>query len=222
MYAIVPAHNEAPTVGGVVRVLLEADVFDDVIVVDDGSSDDTAQIAETAGATVIRTPTNLGKGGAMRLGYDTVLARGATDPNRIAFFDSDLLTLTPEHVRALAELSERGYDMVSLTQDRKTLFGYLQNRISPLISGQRIVRRWVLDALPSDCWCGYCIELAMNDVVARHSGKSARLVMAGVKQRFKLDKVGVLESVKQQWKMAKQIASTRRALARSKGRSCAT
>jgi glycosyltransferase involved in cell wall biosynthesis len=67
--AIVPAYNEERTVRSVVeRVRREAPAFD-VIVVDDGSTDCTAQLAEAAGAKVLRHPFNLGIGGAVQSGY---------------------------------------------------------------------------------------------------------------------------------------------------------
>jgi glycosyltransferase involved in cell wall biosynthesis len=67
--AIVPAYNEERTVRAVVEsVRREAPGFD-VVVVDDGSTDCTAQLAEAAGAKVLRHPFNLGIGGAVQSGY---------------------------------------------------------------------------------------------------------------------------------------------------------
>jgi glycosyltransferase involved in cell wall biosynthesis len=65
--AIVPALNEATTIAGVVDALGAAGL--DVVVVDDGSTDDTASIAATAGARVLRLPFNLGIGAAVQTGY---------------------------------------------------------------------------------------------------------------------------------------------------------
>jgi glycosyltransferase involved in cell wall biosynthesis len=67
--AIVPAYNEERTIGAVIeRVHRESPGFD-VVVVDDGSTDCTAQLAEAAGARVLRHPFNLGIGGAVQSGY---------------------------------------------------------------------------------------------------------------------------------------------------------
>jgi len=67
--AVVPAYNEADTVGMVVHALRrEASDFD-VVVVDDGSTDATATRAEEAGAEVLRLPFNLGIGGAVQAGF---------------------------------------------------------------------------------------------------------------------------------------------------------
>jgi glycosyltransferase involved in cell wall biosynthesis len=66
---VVPAWNESAAIGPVVQEVRGELPDVDVLVVDDGSADDTAEQARQAGATVARLPYNLGVGGAMRLGY---------------------------------------------------------------------------------------------------------------------------------------------------------
>jgi len=67
--AVVPAYNESGTVARVVRSIREAEPDFDVLVIDDGSTDDTAQAAAAAGARVVRHPFNLGIGGAVQSGF---------------------------------------------------------------------------------------------------------------------------------------------------------
>jgi glycosyltransferase involved in cell wall biosynthesis len=71
--AIVPAYNEAGMVGRVVRDIQRHAPGFDVLVVDDGSNDTTAEEAEAEGAVVIRHPYNLGIGGAVQSGYKYAL-----------------------------------------------------------------------------------------------------------------------------------------------------
>ncbi len=71
---VVPAFNEAETVEWVVRGILASGL--DVLVIDDGSRDDTAAVARSAGAAVVRLPMNLGVGGALRCGFRWALANG--------------------------------------------------------------------------------------------------------------------------------------------------
>ena len=72
--ALVPAHDEGPRIGRVVGGALR---HLPVLVVDDGSTDDTADAAEAAGARVIRQSPNQGKGAALRAGFAAALAEGA-------------------------------------------------------------------------------------------------------------------------------------------------
>jgi glycosyltransferase involved in cell wall biosynthesis len=74
--AIVPARNEEASIA---RVIAEIRAFDpdfDIVVIDDGSADRTAAVAETAGARVVRLPFNLGIGGAVQTGFRYALEQG--------------------------------------------------------------------------------------------------------------------------------------------------
>jgi glycosyltransferase involved in cell wall biosynthesis len=71
--AIVPAYNEQGMVGRVVRDLRRQAPGFDVVVIDDGSLDNTAAEAEASGATVVRHPFNIGIGGAMQSGFKYAL-----------------------------------------------------------------------------------------------------------------------------------------------------
>jgi len=67
--AVVPAYNEAGTIEGVVGALHSKTPQLDVVVIDDGSTDDTAARAQAAGARVLKLPFNLGIGGAVQAGF---------------------------------------------------------------------------------------------------------------------------------------------------------
>lgn len=69
---IIPAYNEELTIGSVVAL---AKKFGDVLVVDDGSTDRTSEIAQRAGALVIRHSSNRGKGAALKTGFQYALSR---------------------------------------------------------------------------------------------------------------------------------------------------
>ena len=72
--ALIPGYQEGPRIAAVVG---GARAFLPVVVVDDGSTDDTATQAETAGAVVLRQIPNAGKGAALRTGFRYALAQGA-------------------------------------------------------------------------------------------------------------------------------------------------
>jgi glycosyltransferase involved in cell wall biosynthesis len=108
--AIVPAYNEQATVGDVVRSVRAQLPRYDVLVIDDGSTDATAQRAEGAGARVVRHPFNLGIGGAMQSGYVFALHEGYEYAVQI---DGDGQHDPSEVARLERELeSEPGVDLV--------------------------------------------------------------------------------------------------------------
>jgi glycosyltransferase involved in cell wall biosynthesis len=74
--AIVPALNEEGTIADVVRELRDFDADVEILVVDDGSHDRTADIARAAGARVLRLPFNLGIGGAVQTGFRYAFENG--------------------------------------------------------------------------------------------------------------------------------------------------
>jgi glycosyltransferase involved in cell wall biosynthesis len=97
--AIVPAFNEAEAISGAVAAIHEQAPDFDVLVIDDGSIDATAERARSAGAEVLRMPFNLGIGGAMQSGYIYALEQGYEVAVQV---DGDGQH-DPEHIRDLLE-----------------------------------------------------------------------------------------------------------------------
>jgi glycosyltransferase involved in cell wall biosynthesis len=106
--AVVPAYNEAATITGVVSDLRRSAPEFDVLVIDDGSTDDTAQLARAAGARVVRPPFNLGIGGAVQTGF-VFAHEGGYD--LMVQVDGDGQH-DPGELRTLVEAMEPGVDMV--------------------------------------------------------------------------------------------------------------
>lgn len=76
LLVVIPAWNESKSVGRVVEGVVAAGF--DALVVDDGSTDNTAAVAAGAGAAVVRLPVNLGVGGALRCGFRYAVHHGYT------------------------------------------------------------------------------------------------------------------------------------------------
>lgn len=85
IFIVIPAYNEEKTISGVVAGL-KKEGYRNVVVVDDCSSDSTAEIAKKAGAAVLRHIINRGQGASLRTGMDYALKRGA---GIIVNFDAD-------------------------------------------------------------------------------------------------------------------------------------
>jgi glycosyltransferase involved in cell wall biosynthesis len=146
---VIPAFNEGPTIGQVVRALHDQGPWHEIIVVDDGSSDQTGTHAAAAGATVLRHPYNKGNGASVKTGI-----RHASG-EFVLIVDGDGQHQPSDAPRLVARLGE--YDLIvgarsSLTQASGArrigngvlnwLAGYLTGRSVPdLTSGFRGMRR---------------------------------------------------------------------------------
>ncbi len=146
---VLPAKNEQAAVGQTVEKILRAWPEAEVIVVNDGSSDNTAQVAAAAGARVISQPYSMGNGAAIKTGARA--ARGAV----IVFMDADGQH-DPAHIQALLSKLHEGYDMVVGARDasgqaskhrglanafyNKLASWMTDHRIDDLTSGFRAVR----------------------------------------------------------------------------------
>ena len=109
--AVIPALDASPSVGEVVRRTLAQ--MGNVVVVDDGSADNTAEAARKAGAEVITHPRNRGKGAALRTAFALLWERGYEG---VVTLDADGQHL-PEEIPHLLEVWESGADLVLGTRD---------------------------------------------------------------------------------------------------------
>jgi glycosyltransferase involved in cell wall biosynthesis len=180
--AIIPAWNEAETIGPVVAAARRARTVDEVIVVDNGSTDSTADIAASNGVRVVVEATR-GKGEAMRRGV------ASTDAEIIVFLDADLYGLEPRHVDALVNriLSGRA-DMACGLCDRGSTRNTLQLHYLPILSGQRALRRDLFEALSPDEASGYRVEAALNSLAAQRKLRRRLFILTGVRHRTKEEK----------------------------------
>ncbi len=76
VFIVIPAKNEAATIGPLIAELIRSG-YQDLVVVDDGSTDQTARLALAAGSTILSHPINLGSGAATQTGIEYALQQGA-------------------------------------------------------------------------------------------------------------------------------------------------
>ena len=105
----VPAHNEAPRIRRTLEELAADFPEADVLVVDDGSTDDTARIARACGATVVSLPFNLGYAGALQTAFKYAVAAGYA---HLVQFDADGQHIAAEARRIYREALARGTDVL--------------------------------------------------------------------------------------------------------------
>lgn len=192
--AVIPAKNEAPTVGQVVDAARQAQLVDEVIVVDNGSSDRTAQAAADRGAFLV-TSREPGKGETMRAGVDS------TDAEVIVFLDADLTGLRADHVdRLVRPVVEGRAGMVCGLFDRGPLLNPLFLRLLPILTGERALRREIFESLGPDDLAGYKVEAALNSFCSEHDIPTIAFVCDGMFHRTKEEKyesvtLGVVQKV---------------------------
>jgi glycosyltransferase involved in cell wall biosynthesis len=184
--ALIAAFNEEDTIAAVVAGVRPC--VSDVVVVDDGSTDRTAERATAAGAVVIRHARNRGKGSALRTGLARVLAGPAS---HVLFLDGDLQH-DPKDAPRLLEAAERsGCDFViaerAFAKGQMPAARFYSNRIGSRIlssfigtevtdsqSGFRLIRADRLRSLTLTA-TGYEIETEMLIKLARGGASLCRI-----------------------------------------------
>ena len=145
---LIPAYREERRIGAVVREVL--DYCSDVVVIDDGSPDDTAKAAAEAGATVLEHVHNQGKGAALQTGFDHARARGC---DLAITMDADGQH-APSDIPAFLQAYERTHSPV--------LVGNRMNNVATMPPLRRFVNRFMSDLLSRvmgqhvpDSQCGF-------------------------------------------------------------------
>jgi glycosyltransferase involved in cell wall biosynthesis len=174
--ALIPAFDEALRVAAVVsgtRAHLP------VLVVDDGSTDETAVVAEAAGATVLRQRPNQGKGAALRAGFQWTLDQGF---DAVLTLDADGQHDPADIPAFLAAHARTGADLVVGRRDfsRMPLVRQLSNRLGGLAfswavgrripdnqSGYRLVSRRLMEAMLGSGEAGFEFEVEMIAIAIR-------------------------------------------------------
>ena len=199
---IIPARDEEPTVAGVVRAARGGAGVGRVIVVDDGSSDRTAETAAAAGAIVVRARPPGEPGNKAQ-----ALARGveASSAPVLVFFDADILGVQPFHLEALAgPVLAGGIGLSCGIVDYGPLRNPLFLRLPP-ITGLRAIPREVFEGVPEAKRNGFQIEIMINEVVVRRGLPSAIRVLPGLRHLSKIHKRGWRQGLPSHLAMTREL-----------------
>ncbi|GAX90561.1 glycosyltransferase family 2 protein [Effusibacillus lacus] len=197
---IVPAYNEAANIPQVLRIVAEMPDFQEIIVVDDGSSDSTAEVASKFGVKVIRLEENQGKGGAIAAGVK------ASGTPFLTLLDADLVGLQPRHVRLLAQpvLDGEAAMSMGLFASGRLRTDWAQ-RIAPSITGQRVLRRELLESMPDLQTTRFGVDLALTRHVRRLRLPVAEVILHDLTQKMKEEKLGWMRGTAARMKMYWEI-----------------
>lgn len=203
---LIPAFNEGSRVGSVVAVAVSSGLIHEVVVVDDGSSDDTSEAAESAGARVIRLEKNSGKGAAVQAGI------GGTEADTYIFLDADLLGLEENHFSELLSplAAEKAVSVVTGVCVAGRLRVDLAQRLFSSLNGQKALRSEFVDSLPDLSEYGWGIESVIHEWIRMRSYRGVSVPLYGLSQVMKEEKQGFFEGVRSRMQMYREVLSARR------------
>lgn len=198
--AIVSAYNEERDIAGVVRELSSYPGFSEVIVVDDGSSDGTAQIAETFPVRVIRHEVNRGKGAAMQTGV------AATDADIIFFCDADMRGLSHTMLDSVLAPVLRGEtEMVIAMRNWRMYYASFILSMLPILGGQRALTRVLWLKVPEKYRERFMVESALNFYAKYWGNGYEYLVVPDLTQTIKERKRGIVRGMRARLMMIGEV-----------------
>ncbi|QPM69280.1 glycosyltransferase family 2 protein [Atribacter laminatus] len=198
--SIIAAYNEEKTIGPIIDVLKRVPVIEQIVVVSDGSTDRTVDIARSRNVEVVDLISNVGKGGALYRGLEYI----RTDV--VLLLDADLVGLEESHVLSLVHpVTEREADVtIGVFEEGRFATDFAQ-KIAPLLSGQRAIRTDVIQNISDLEVSRYGVEVAMNRYI-RKNGVTMKLVkLPGLTHVMKEEKMGLMKGFRHRVKMYWEI-----------------
>lgn len=173
---LIPAYNESDRITDTITGLSDIKEIDEIIVINDGSTDNTVEKAKKAGAKIVNIKGNKGKGNALKEGIKYA------KNNIIAFLDADVGLTSKEIGKLIKPVVDNEAD-VTIAKfpklNKKTGFGFVKilakqgvkyftgKEIESSLSGQRVFKKNVLDNI-NNFYKGYGIEVGMTiDIIKK-------------------------------------------------------
>jgi len=191
--AIVCAYNEARTLAAVLDTLLVSPLINDIVAIDDGSTDETADVLRSyAGHEKLHAiflPQNRGKGYAMAEGV--LRAKGEA----ILFVDADLLNLEPDHfAQILHPLIEGEADMIIGNPSRGQGLIEAMNPLRPLSGERALFRKDIFPLMETIRNSRFGVETLINLHYRRESKSVRYVLLRGLVHPIKLEKTNLMEA----------------------------
>jgi len=197
---IIAAFDEEPRIGGVLSVVANHPLIDEVIVVNDGSFDKTSEVVKKFNAILIENEISIGKTASCKRGL--VEAKNEV----ILFLDADLTGLTEQNIYDLLKPVLEGYADFTLSLRANSAFHMKLLKIDCL-SGERAVRKDLLSnpLIWSKSHIGYSMEILMNKSLLDSKAVFISIKLPNLKLVTKSGKVGFLKGFCGEVKMISQI-----------------
>ncbi|MGZ8795989.1 MAG: glycosyltransferase family 2 protein [Thermoanaerobaculia bacterium] len=200
--AIIAAYNEEKTIGDVLRALTRNPLINEVIVVSDGSTDDTVLISRGFDVRTIALRENRGKGFAMRVGVDYA-------SNDILFFvDGDMCNVTERTIESLIlPVLRDECEMNTGVRHRGPVldFFHLKMQCGPVLSGIRVMKREVFERVPPQYQERFKIEAALNCFCSRAGFRQQHTIIYDLRHVTKESKRGLADGLAARWDMSREV-----------------
>jgi glycosyltransferase involved in cell wall biosynthesis len=199
--AIVPVFDEEKTVGGVVEALLQSRLIDEVICVNDGSTDGSLAVLGAFGERIslVNLEENHGKGYALVAGIR--MAQGEI----VVFFDSDLANLSDMHIGMLLTPILDGHARASLGYPTKdALLSVLPAMLADLTGERAYYRKDLLPLLARMETTRFGVEVLLND--AFRERQPIKVPLTGLRGLYKYEKHTPTKAFREYVKAAVEIA----------------
>jgi polyisoprenyl-phosphate glycosyltransferase len=200
--AIIAAYNEEKTIGEVLRALTSNPLISEVIVVSDGSTDDTVAISRGFDVRTIALRQNRGKGYAMRVGVDYA------SHDILFFVDGDMCNVTELTIESLLlPVLRDECDMNIGVRHRGKLldFLHLKMQCGPVLSGIRVMRREVFERVPAQYQERFKIEAALNCFCSRSGFRQQHTLIYDLRHVTKESKRGLADGLLARWDMSREV-----------------
>lgn len=197
---IIPAYNEAKTIENVINCAKKVSYIDQIVVVNDGSNDNTGIICKNAGVKVLEHTTNLGKGAALKTGIE------CTKADIFIFLDADLIGLTPQHIINLLRpvINDEADMCVGIFSSGRFLTDLAQV-IAPDLSGQRAIRANLLNKIDYFDVARYGVEIVINKLAARENWRVKNVELKDMSHVMKEEKLGFKNGIAARFQMYRDI-----------------
>jgi glycosyltransferase involved in cell wall biosynthesis len=197
---VIAACNEEPRIASILSVLKDHPLIDEVIIVNDGSTDKTSDVIKRFNVTLIENKINMGKTFSIKCGLEK------SKNEVILFLDADLVGLTKQNINDLVNPVLNGQVEWTLSL-RGNSSGYMKLFKVDWISGERAVRKYLLNdpLIWSKTEIGFSLEILMNKSFIDRGKTFQSIYLPNLKVVNKSGKIGFFKGLYGELKMVGQI-----------------
>lgn len=213
---VIPAFNEGKNLSAVLDTVCAIPWFSEIVVVDDGSSDNTYVLATKASLQdervfPVRLPVNRGKAAAMLAGVATLQS------DLVVFLDADLKGLNEKHfIELCAPIQSKEYEMTIAIFQHGKLLTDASHRMTPYLTGQRCLRRNIAEHIIAPLiGTRFGVEMGITRYANEHDWRIQKVIWRGVTHHMKEEKRKGFTGIKSRWQMYSEILAV--AIPSSKG-----